>query len=185
MLTLYGVTTSVMGQSMAEGCPEILFGLGLRDGSWRGTVSWQPFVKLILLQLLLAAVSLPPTTSATRSPDDRALMDHCKRFRAFEEGIAEDLLPWYDDTGISEQLMDRTLQMRTMKNGIAGLPLCIRGGKLYVIEGTAHVISRVFRWYADEIVTYAYVSGGDACPISPSRHEPPGRDRDGQDRAPS
>ncbi|EFJ43134.1 hypothetical protein VOLCADRAFT_106931 [Volvox carteri f. nagariensis] len=110
-------------------------------------------VLLPLLHVLLPASAADATSPSNSSSD---LGAHCSRFSAFNPGIAEELLPWYDDEGISETLMDRTLRERTMSAAVPGLPLCIRGGKLYVIGGSQQDISRLFPWQADNIVVYAW-----------------------------
>ncbi|GIL73398.1 hypothetical protein Vretifemale_3440 [Volvox reticuliferus] len=110
-----------------------------------------------LLIVLATPWTSPATATATASsPNTTELRNHCQRFNAFEPGIAEDLLPWYDDAGISEGLMDRTLRERTMQARVPGLPLCIRGGRLFVINGSAQSISNVMPWQAENIIVYAW-----------------------------
>ncbi|GFR42916.1 hypothetical protein Agub_g3916, partial [Astrephomene gubernaculifera] len=112
--------------------------------------------KSVLGRWRAIALCIAAILPAVLAHNDTALMAHCSRFQDFEPGIAEDLLPWYDDAGISEALMDRTIRERTMQNSVPGLPLCIRGGRLYVINGTKQSIGNLMPWQAENIIVYAY-----------------------------
>ncbi|KAG2438449.1 hypothetical protein HYH02_010904 [Chlamydomonas schloesseri] len=104
------------------------------------------------------------------SGKDSLIASHCARYSAFEAGIAEDLLPWYDQ-GISEALADRLLQERSMggRHRAPGLPLAVVGGRLYVVglaggsgsggsPGAAEQqrIANCWPWQADNLVVYAH-----------------------------
>ncbi|GLI64553.1 hypothetical protein VaNZ11_007872 [Volvox africanus] len=109
-----------------------------------------------LFLLCLFMLTFWNITATSSGPNATELRNHCQRFNAFEPGIAEDLLPWYDDAGISEGLMDRTLRERTMQARVPGLPLCIRGGRLFVINGSVQSIGNVLPWQAENIIVYAW-----------------------------
>lgn len=112
--------------------------------------------------LFLAICSLMTVFSSTRDHD--ALTKHCARFSAFEPGIAENLLPWHDDHGIGEALMDLTLKTRTMRAKVPGLPLCFRNGALYVIDGHLQHIGVVWpSRQTENLIVYAHVSPSGAC----------------------
>ncbi|GIL49769.1 hypothetical protein Vafri_6042, partial [Volvox africanus] len=115
-----------------------------------------PYLFLTPVLRCLFLVTLWTSTATASGPNATQLRNHCQRFNAFEPGIAEDLLPWYDDAGISEALMDRTLRERTMQAGVPGLPLCIRGGRLFVINGSVQSIGKVLPWQSENIVVYAW-----------------------------
>ncbi|KAG2482933.1 hypothetical protein HYH03_018158 [Edaphochlamys debaryana] len=105
---------------------------------------------------LLAIISFGLAWTANCS--NVTLWEHCSRFRVYLPGIHEDLLPWQDAEGISEDLIDRTIHLRGIggQHRATGLPLLIRGGKLYVLQGAERSIKDIWSWQAYNVITYAY-----------------------------
>ncbi|KAG2482932.1 hypothetical protein HYH03_018157 [Edaphochlamys debaryana] len=97
-------------------------------------------------------------TLRTGAPSNISLWEHCSRFRVYLPGIHEDLLPWQDAEGISEDLIDRTTRLWGIggKKRGNGLPLLIKGGKLYVLQGAERSIKDIWPWQAYNVIAYAY-----------------------------
>ncbi|KAG2433671.1 hypothetical protein HXX76_008042 [Chlamydomonas incerta] len=142
-----------------------------------GARAWgPPRPNLLALTLLVVATGWGPSVrlaagssgdggSSSSGGKDSLIASHCARYFAFEAGIAEDLLPWYDQ-GISEALADRLLQERTMggRHRAPGLPLAVVGGRLYVVglaaagPGAAEQqrVANCWPWQAENLIIYAH-----------------------------
>jgi hypothetical protein len=73
--------------------------------------------------------------------------------------VEADLLPFYA-SGISEALMDATYDERSLASArrVPGLPLCLRGGRLFVVDGAEQSLNRTWPWQAANLAAYAHVS---------------------------
>ena len=76
------------------------------------------------------------TANATAAAPNATAAAQCGPYAAFMRSIHEDLLPWAD--GITEQEMDAALQhtLQTTGGHQLGLGFLLRGGKLFVINGS-------------------------------------------------